>query len=153
MAIYILQDMQASDDGDLILDDHGDFKLASPLRTTTQAINTTILTNKGDIITDPLYGANLISFYGDTNNEQTHALMESTLKEALRIQSLVHISDIDIDVVPIDTDQAAVLVDLKGTFADTEDTTGAVLRPLPMDNGVSLGYIYPFTSGLISVIS
>lgn len=151
--IYVLQDLQVTDDGDLVMSEFGDLKIASPLRTVAQAIDWIILTNKGELLAEPRFGANIQSFYGDDNSPITHTHMETNILEEVRTQGLINMSDIDVDVVPIDTDEAAILVEIKGNFMDTESITGAYQRFIDEFGGLTRGYVYPFTSGVITPLA
>lgn len=148
MAIYNLVDIETTDDGDLVIDSIGDFKIATPLRTLAQTINNIILTNKGELLTDTSFGANLQSFYGESNRPSTHQMMEQSIIQEVRNQGYIDLSDIEIDIVPIDQNEAALMVEIKGDFVDIE-TTGSFGAFMPKYNGVAMGYIYPFISGRI----
>lgn len=148
MAIYALIDMQVTDDGDLVLDDIGDFKIASPSRTVIQCINNIILTNKGELLTDVNFGANLQTYYGSSNSRQNHQLMEREIIEEVRRQGYIELSDIEVDITPVDINEAAIIVEVKGQFIETEDTGSFGSLAVKYD-GVSHAYLYPFTSGRI----
>lgn len=146
MSLYVLQDLETTDDGDLVAS-NGDLKIASPLRTVAQAIDQVILTNKGDLFTEPSFGANLDEFYGKPNIDANHRLMEQSIYQAVNEQNLISPSDIEIDIVPIDTDEAALLVEIKGKFLNIP-STGEVTFSSEFE-GLVRGYKYPFTSGRI----
>lgn len=151
--IYVLQDLETTDDGDFVIADHGDLKVADPLRTVAQAIDWVILTNKGELLAEPDFGANIQAFYGDQNTEATHRMMETNIVEQLRVQGLVDIADLDVDVVPIEIDEAAIILELKGNFLDTTSATGAYEQFIDNFDGLTRGYVYPFTSGVITPLS
>lgn len=153
MGMYFTQDIESTDDGDIVVSDYGDIKLATPLRTVAQAIDWVILTNKGELLSEPSFGANIQSFYGDDNNAQTHQLMEMNIKEQLRLQGLIDLNDFDLDVIPIETDEAAIMVEVRGSFLDTDNATGAYRKFIDDFDGLFRGYVYPFTSGLITPLS
>lgn len=148
MAVYSLIDLETTDDGDLAIDNIGDLKIASPFRTVVQAINNIILTNRGELLTDPSFGANLQAYYGEKNDAYSHQMIEREIIEEIRKQGYIDLADIDVDVVPVDINEAALLVSMKGQFIDTE-TTGAFGTFTPPYDGITMGYIYPFTSGRI----
>jgi len=148
MSLYVLQDLETTDDGDLVIS-NGDLKIASPLRTVAQAIDQVILTNKGDLFTEPSFGANLDEFYGKPNIDANHKLMEQSIYQAINEQGLISPGDIEIDIVPIDTDEAALLVEMKGNFLNLP-ATGEVTFNSDFD-GLVRGYKYPFTSGRIEL--
>ena len=153
MAIYASQDLEVTDDGDLVISDFGDLKIASPLRTIAQGIDWIILTNKGELLSDPSFGANIQSFYGDPNTDEAHRMMELSIIEQARTQGLIDLADIDVDVIPVDTDEASIIVEIKGSFLDTESAEGAYQKLIDSFDGLVRGYIYPFTSGKIVPIS
>ncbi len=145
MGTYFQRDIESTDDGDLVLDSNGDFKIASPIRTTAQAVNNFLLTNKGELLTDVNFGANLQSFYGDRNVVDTHRLMERSILAGLEVQKLIDPSDLSVDVIPIETDEAAIIIDIKGQFIDFEKT--GAFGFIENNNGQVYGYKYPFLGG------
>lgn len=153
MSFYISQDLEVTDDGDLVGSEFGDLQIASPLRTVAQAIDWIILTNRGELLAEPNFGANIQTFYGDPNVEETHMLMENSIVSEVKSQGLIDLSDIDIDVIPTDTDEAAILVEIRGSFLDTTSPTGAYERFIDEFDGLTRGYVYPFTSGRIVPLS
>lgn len=153
MSLYFLQDVEATDDGDLVVSENGDLKLASPLRTVAQAIDWTILTNKGELLSDVTFGSNIQTFYGSHNSIDNHRLMESQIKQQLRLQGLIDMNDLEVEIMPIEQDEAAILVTVKGSYLDTESLTGAYTRYLPDFDGLVRGYLYPFLGGQIQALA
>jgi hypothetical protein len=153
MAIYTLQDIEVTDDGDLVISDFGDIKIASPLRTVAQAIDWVVLTNKGELFSDINFGANIQSFYGSDNAPPTHSLMEMTIADEIKRQGLISMSDFDVDVISTDINSASILIEMKGDFMETEDPDAAYLDLVQEFDGLYRGYEYPFTSGVIKPLS
>lgn len=122
MSLYIATDIHTTDDGDLILDNIGDLKTAEPIRTVTQAVNALILTNKGDLLTDPRFGANLGNYYGERNTAYTRNLMEQDILASIRSQGLIDPADIEVDIIPLDVDKVTVMASINGTFMNLSAT-------------------------------
>ena len=151
MAFYVHTDIETTDDGDLVIDEIGDISVASPLKTATQAINNIILTNKGELLTDTSFGANLQQFYGNRNSREARALMERQIEAEVQRQALLDLADVSVDVVAIDVSDAAIIVNVRGAFVDT--TTGNLGGIVQPDDGIEMGYLYPFASHTITKIS
>jgi hypothetical protein len=150
MGVYVNIDLEATDDGDLVLDAIGDLKIASPIRTMAQAVNTAVLTNKGDLIGDPLWGANLEDFIGERNTIQTREFMRLNIVDAIREQGLAVAEDVDIDVIPTDVNTVAILIIILGSYFNTEldnDNFGRFVQP---EQGIEMAYNYPYIGGLIT---
>ena len=150
MGIYLHTDVETTDDGDFIIDDLGDLKVASPMRTVAQAINNIILTNKGELLTDTSFGANLQQFYGDRNTEYTRHMMERNILSEVSNQGLIDRSDFSVDVVAVDISEAGIIATINGVFIDT--STGNLGGVIKVDNGIDMGYLYPFISGVITPV-
>lgn len=151
MAIYTDIDIEITDDGDLVLED-GDLKSATPLRTTAQAIHIAILTNKGELATETLWGADIQTFYGERNTAETRNYIQLNILEALRTQGLIKLDDIEVDVIPTDIHKAAIIVSLDGSFINTDpnlDNYGAFVS---LPDGLTMAYAYPFTGGPLTRI-
>lgn len=148
MAIYFLQDMECTDDGDLVLDIFGDLKIASPMRTVAQSVNNLIMTDKGDLRTEPSYGANIGAYVGSRNSTMTRSMMSREINNALILQDLVSPLDFTVEVIPVDVDKVAVMLDVNGTFVySPENYRGPLLSDRTM--GINMAYIYPFSDGQI----
>jgi len=141
-------DIETTDDGDILIDKFGDLKVASPLRTITQGINNVILTNKGELLMEPTFGANLQQFYGEPNVEEIRSLMERNIIGEVDRQQLMDPADVTVDAVAIDIDSVALITTVQGIYPEVEDT-GNLGGLLNIDDGVTMAYIYPFTSGII----
>jgi hypothetical protein len=151
MAMYGIQDIEATDDGDIVLDDLGDIKIANPLRTMGQIVNWTILTNRGELVTDPSFGANLQQFYGERNTEATRNFMEKNIITELVERQIVTNTDLEVDVVALTPHEAAVFVSIDGEFIDTDDESQFAF--LDADGTLDMAFEYPFTSGTIVPVS
>ena len=145
MGIYFLQDIQTTDDGDLVIDSFGDLKIANPMRTLTQCVHNVLLTNKGDLRTEPAFGSNIGTYVGSNNTPMTRTSMERDILISFNDQGAVIPEDLNVDVVAIDIDKVAVMVDVKGSFLYTPtNSTEPLLSDMSM--GINLAYIYPFAN-------
>ena len=148
MAIYFLQDIECTDDGDLVLDIAGDLKIASPMRTVAQAVNSLMMTDKGDLRTEPSYGANIGAYIGSRNSTMTRSMMGRDINNALVQQGLVSPIDFTVEVIPVDVDKIAIMLDVNGSFVySPENYRGPLLSDRTM--GINMAYIYPFSDGQI----
>jgi hypothetical protein len=148
MAIYFLQDIECTDDGDLVLDSIGDLKTASPMRTVAQSVNSLVMTDKGDLRVAPSYGANIGAYIGSRNSTMTRSMMGRDINNALMEQGLLAPVDFTIEVIPVDIDKVAVMLDVNGSFVySPENYRGPLLSDRTM--GINMAYIYPFSEGQI----
>jgi hypothetical protein len=152
MAFYTLSDIESTDDGDLVLDSIGDFKVATPLRTVAQAINNIILTNKGELLMEPSFGANLQQFKGHLNTQEIRSLMEKNIEVEVEKQGLIDRRDFSVDAVAVDINTVGIITTIRGVFPDVE-TTGAFGGILEIDQGLDMAYVYPFNGGPLTPLS
>lgn len=148
MAIYFLQDLECTDDGDLVLDTFGDLKIANPMRTVAQSVNSLLLTDKGDLRIAPSYGANIGTYIGSVNSDMTRKMMERDISMSIKDQELVNPDDFNIDVIPIDHDKVGVMLDINASFIYVPENG---ISPLVSDKtmGINMAYVYPFSDGQI----
>ena len=148
MTIYILQDIETTDDGDLVIDTFGDLKVASPMRTMSQCMNNLMLTDKGDLKTDPTFGANIGAYIGSKNDQMTHRNMELDIMQASEDQGAAIPKDFTVDVVPIDVDTVGVIAQIKGAYL-YQPTDGLTPLATTSTDGVTMAYIFPFSDGVL----
>lgn len=151
--IYFARDIQTTDDGDIVLDNIGDVKVADPLRTVSQSINSILLTNKSDLLTDPLFGADIGKYYGERNTQATRSMIEQDIIMSIRDQGLIDPSSIEIDVIPIDVDKITIIASLNGVFFKPDSTGDYRHFTTTTDNDVTMAYLYPFNSNQITRVS
>ena len=115
MSIYVDRDIQSSFNGDLVVDQKGDLKLANALDTYKSIANFILRTDNGDYSPDPSVGSNLGSFVGEKNTRDTHSHMEFSITKSIA-GIVFSVADINVKVLPLDIDEAVCLVFLAGTF-------------------------------------
>ena len=153
MAYYTALDIETTDEGDIIIDGNGDLKVASPIRTMMQGINSAVLTNKGELYSEPTWGSDIIKFYSETNSAQTRNFIRMNIAEAIRQQGLAVPRDVEIDVIAVDINTAAILVTVIGQYLDIDPDSpnfGAFITPA---DDLTAAYTYPFISGELTRVS
>lgn len=139
MAIYILQDIETYDGGELLFE-NGDLKVAETKRSHVQALNWLVASNRGDTIAGDTV-ADLGSFFGNLNINRTHRNMEANVRRAIFFQQLFAPGDVKVKVIPIDLNEVAVTVRLFGEYVeDTAAETNANYESI-------LAYSFPFGTG------
>lgn len=119
MAIYSLQDINASVDGDLEISKKGDLDLASSLDTYKNTARFLIKTDYGDYVPQKQVGCNLGSYIGALNVDETHFSMKRSISDCL--SNVFSFEDYDAEVVPFDLDEVLCVIFLAGTyFVDNE---------------------------------
>lgn len=151
--LYISTDIQTTADGDLVLNTAGDIKTADPIDTVSQAVNAVILTNKGDLLTAPSFGANIGNYYGERNNTITRTLMEQDILASIKSQGLIDPADIEVDIVPLDVDKVTVIVTVNGTFMTLNSTGQSNAYLTNFNNNIVMAYLYPYSSETIQRVS
>jgi len=146
MGLYYSEDLETTDDGDLVIDGFGDLKIANPMRTIAQCLNNLLLTDRGDLRTEPSFGANIGSYIGRNNTAMTRNMMERDIIMSVRQQQAIIPEDFTVDVMPVDVDKVGIIASVDGSFLYQTETT---LTPLLSDKsmGVNMAYIFPFADG------
>lgn len=139
MGTYLARDIECDDAGEIQVQD-GDLKLASTKRSHIQALHWLILTNRGEGFWGEAV-ADLGTFNGRLNIPRTHRAMEANILRAMENQRAFHRGDVRIRVVPIDFNEVLVTARMHGTYI-LQDNEG------PEDEDETLGYRYPFDTGL-----
>jgi hypothetical protein len=148
MTIYILQDIETTDDGDLVIDTFGDLKVASPMRTIAQCVNNLLLTDKGDLKTEPSFGANIGSYIGSINNKTTQNLMQMDILQSAEDQGAVIPKDLTVDVIPVDVDKVGVIAEVRGSYL-YQPSDGLFPISTTSVDGITMAYIFPFSDGVL----
>ncbi len=145
MALYIFTDIETDDAGE-IQTENGDLKIASTRRSHLQALNWLVLTNKGDVVDgDPV--ADLGVLQGRLNIAPTHRLGEHQIRRAVIYQELFDPGDLEVKMVPVDSDAAAITIRVNGFYSekdpdDAEATTHQILAfYFPFDNATPVPVI------------
>jgi hypothetical protein len=144
MAMYVDRDIESNFSGDLGLDTKGDLGLADSLETHKAAANFVLRTDFGEYQPDGSVGANLGSFIGLRNVQETHELMEYNVNKALK-EEIFSETDVLSQVVPFDIHEALCVVSLAGLFfIDGEFTSVEDDR---------IAYTFPYIEGSPSPIN
>lgn len=106
--MYSAQDFLCDDDGDLVLMD-GDLQLADPVRSLVQWITFRLRTSFADWQRiNPNVVADLQEFVGQKNSAELGKLIEQAVVNSLTFLSPLPMSELDIDVVPVNIDEVAI---------------------------------------------
>jgi hypothetical protein len=138
MATYITQDISTTHDGDLQIDDKGDIKLLDSLETHKKAANFVLRTDYGDYAPNKDVGCNLGTFIGELNTPLNHERMEFAARKGL-INEVFSEEDIEISVVPFDTEEALCIVNIHGTYF----VSGEFIDPTDQ----KIVYTFPYIDG------
>lgn len=114
MALYNQIDIGATFSGDVCLDGRGDVLISTSLETYKAAANFTLRTDRGDYAPNVLVGANLGTFVGANNTEDTHSEMEYQMDKAL--SRIFSSEDYSAVTTAFDIDEALCSVFLAGTY-------------------------------------
>lgn len=115
------RDIEWDDDGDLVIDDSGDLKLATPERTVIQDIEFRLKTQHWDYAPDPQIGANLKKFVGRTNTRATGEAIKEAAYYSLIKDGRFRKDQISVDVLPLSKSILAIIVFLNDYIEGTED--------------------------------
>lgn len=144
MAIYSLVDLASNFSGDICIADNGDLEIANALDTTKAAANFILRTDYGDYSPNQNVGSNLGDYIGEPNTSQAHTKMELSVRESL-VTELFDKSDVTVDVVPFDLNEALVMVNLAGYYLiDNEITYVEEDR---------LAFTFPYIEGSITPLT
>lgn len=122
MAIYSTSDIASSFSGDLCVADNGDILVADSLATYKSAANFLLRTDYGDYAPNGNVGSNLGNYIGEANESETYSNMERDARNSLIID-LFEKTDVSVDVVPFDINEALVVVSLAGYFMVDNELT------------------------------
>lgn len=115
------RDIEWDDDGDLVVDDTGDLKLASPERTVIQDIEFRLKTQYWDYAPDPQIGANLSKFVGRLNTRATGDAIKEAAYYSLVKDGRFRRDQIAVDVMPLSKAVVAILVFLSDYIEGTAE--------------------------------
>lgn len=122
MAIYSTSDIASSFSGDLCIADNGDIQVGDSLETYKSAANFLLRTDYGDYAPNGNVGSNLGNYIGEVNKTETYSSMERDARNSLIID-LFEKTDVSVDVVPFDINEALVVVSLAGYFMVDNELT------------------------------
>ena len=133
-------DLETTDYGDFIVDENGDLKLATPLRTRTQNIIFRCLTARGDFLPEPELGAGIQNMYGEQNTRENAKLLQRNIVDALTEDGYFLKAQVVVEVIPIDYDRVRIIV-------ATENDTG-----YSSDEAIFLSLEFKYDSGDITLL-
>ncbi len=142
MGSYFLSDISTSFSGDIQLDSKGDIGLANSVDTQKALTNFWLRTDHGEYVANPAIGCNLGSFIGSTNTRSTLGAIENQTYNTL-VRNLWFPEDIQLKVVPMDTHEVMIAIQLKGEFFDEQGNPN-IITP------VVIAYSFPYIEGTVS---
>lgn len=119
---YINQDLQITDDGDLVLTAGGDLKVASIDQTSKQDVVLNLYTILGDMGALPFIGSRVIDFIGEPNSRQNAQLLQSEMLRALTVNQRFFTNDVSIRIVPTDIDAIACYITIQNLASQSPQT-------------------------------
>lgn len=118
MAIYVGQDLKSDYSGDLIVNAKGDFEIGSSTNTYIDQISFILRTISQDFAaSNYTLGANLHEFIGELVTENLYRDIEYRIISSLS-KRLLKKNDLTVEVVPIDSDEILVYINVDGLFVD-----------------------------------
>lgn len=144
MSIYVDRDIETTFEGDLVIDQKGDLKLANSLDTYKAVANFILRSDYGDYAPDSNVGSNLGSFIGQNNVQSVHKAMEYSIARSIA-GPVFTTSDVRIKVLPLDIYEAVCFVFLAGTFLIDEE-----LVKVEQDR---IAYSFPYMEGAITPLT
>jgi hypothetical protein len=144
------RDLEFSDDGDLLIDETGDLKLADAPRSVVQDIQFRAQNNYGDFEPNPLLAADLQRYRGHPNNRQTGEAIKEAVYYSLIRDGRFQRGDVFVDVVPYSQRAVAIFVFV---MAYVEDIKGRVNRNAYDEFNLIVQFTFDLDIGLITRIT
>lgn len=120
--LYTNQDIQITDDGDLVLAANGDFQVASIDQTSRQDAVINLYTIYGDFAAFPSLGSRVIDFIGEPNTRQNAGLLQSEMLRALTNNGRWASSDVAVRIVPVDIDSVISYITIRNIATQAPQT-------------------------------
>lgn len=143
--MFNTRDIECNDDGELVLD-NGDLSLATSYRSIAQSTLFMSMTDLGGYVPDTEFGGNIGTFFGKLSNSATWADMERSLRGGIIQQGILGGDSYRINVVPVDTETALVMLKL-------QITTDEDLESDDVPQSITYGFKFPFLTGDLEVIT
>lgn len=141
MTQYSARDIETNFDGDIVLSDVGDIKLANSLVTHKAAANFLLRTNYREYAPDESVGCNLGSFVGKMNTRENAEYMQSIINSTLKTRVFSTV-DVDATVVPFDIDEVLCVITIAGLYV--------IDNALVSAEGETIAYAFPYLEGRFS---
>jgi len=119
---YTQQDIQITDDGDLVLSSNGDLKVATIDQTSKQDVILNLYTILGDMGALPFIGSRVIDFIGEPNSRQNAQLLQSEMLRALTANQRFFANDISIRIVPVNIDSIVSYITIQNLASQSPQT-------------------------------
>jgi len=150
MALYFGQDLYTNLSGDVTVSGAGDLTLASTTRTHLDQLAFLLRTSPDDYTaTETRMGANIQEFIGEQISSSLLDEMEEKIRQSL-IDNLFNGQDLEVNVIPIDSDEVLVYVRVEGLFVDSNGLSESegfeAIMSFPMYEGLPLTIISYQTS-------
>lgn len=131
-----VRDIEADIEGDLVLDETGDLKLAEPLQTIIQDIIFRVRTNFLELRPHPGVGANLQEFLGEANTARRIALGREKVFQALFADRRFRGHEIDVTTFPANRETMGIVVNVVPNFVTETSEQTQVAFLLNYNTGV-----------------
>jgi hypothetical protein len=109
------QDIQITDDGDLLVDGTGDLALSSIDQTTRQDAIFYLYTEFGDFTGNPDIGSRVVDFQGEPNTRTNAQLLRGEMLRALTSAGRFFASDIQLNIIPFDIDTILAYITIQNS--------------------------------------
>lgn len=141
------RDLEFDDDGDILVDDTGDVKLATPERTVIQDVEFRVRTDHLDFAPNQALGANLIAIRGQPNTRNTGDMAKEQIYYSLVKDGRFPKSGLFVDVVPVGKETIAAFVFVQDYIEGMSQKLNAY------DSSLIVGFNVSLDIGLISRIT
>jgi hypothetical protein len=134
-------DIEVDDDGDLVVSEQGDLKIADSRRTAAQDIIFRVRTIIGDYVPDRLLGSSIATMYGAQNTRHNGELIRTMVQRSLMFDSRFSTHEVTVDVTPISQDTIIIVIIVSALFPDVED-----------DEPLLIEFLLNYETGTIDII-
>jgi hypothetical protein len=143
--LYSQRDIEVDDGGEIQFDGAGDLKVASAKRSHLQALHWLLASNRGDVLLGDTV-ADLGAWFGRLNVERNHRAMERNISRAIFEQRIFGPGDVQVRVVPVGPNEAAVTARLYGSYIEPVELADDAWDTF-------LGYVFTFGTGQLQPVS
>ena len=105
-------DIKVADDWDLEVGPNGDLQIANASRTAVQDVMFRMRSQRGELKTQPDFGASLEAFIGQANTRELGRRMQSEIFRALTRDNRFAPATVRVEVAPIAHDEVVALIGL-----------------------------------------
>jgi hypothetical protein len=141
------RDLEFDDDGDIVVDDTGDVKLATAERTVIQDVEFRVRTDHLDFAPNSALGANLIAIRGQPNKRLTGSMAKEQIYYSLIKDGRFPRNSLFVDVVPVGRETIAAFIFVQDYIEGMSQKLNAY------DSSLIVGFNISLDVGLISRIT